>query len=154
MSRLSKTIMVSLRAEEAFTCFVEEINNWWPREYTWSQDGLEEIKMTPEKDGLCTEIGPHGFRCDWGRITIYSPYTHLAFKWQIGPQRAPEPNPEKASDVIVNFKQNSEGNTIIEFAHMNFEKHGSGAEEYHKAMDSEYGWDYILQRFKQYCETL
>jgi uncharacterized protein YndB with AHSA1/START domain len=152
MESISKVLVVEVDQDKAFNRFVHDLNEWWPKEYTWSQKNLVDIKMDPEKNGLCTELGPYNFRCDWGRVTTYEPPLHLSLKWQISSQRIPEPDPEKASDIIVNFKENADGNTIVEFTHMNFQKHGYGAEDYQKAMDSEQGWDYILDRYKSYCE--
>src|SRR5690606_7470152 len=60
------SVTVPLDAHAAFHVFVDDLNAWWPRELTWSGDALERITIDPRVDGLCTEIGPHGYRCDWG----------------------------------------------------------------------------------------
>ena len=62
---------------------MNELNEWWPKEYTWSQDKLKEIRINGQKDGLCTEIGPYGFRCDWGRVTELTENEKIKLKWQI-----------------------------------------------------------------------
>ena len=72
-------------------------------------------------------------------------------KWQIGPQREPIPNPKKASDLKVSFVPNG-NSTTFEFEHFNFKNHGEGSGNYRDMMDSEQGWDYILNNFKKYCE--
>jgi hypothetical protein len=149
MTTIFKELELELPSEKAIEKFVKELNEWWPKEYTWSQDTLEEIKIDVRKDGLCTEIGPHGFRCDWGRITELSDDT-IELKWQIGPKREPVPNPDKASDLKICFVRNG-SSTILKLEHYNFEKHGPGWEEYRSMMDSEKGWDYILQKFAEYC---
>lgn len=61
---ISKKIVVGINVDTAFKKFTKELNQWWPKEYTWSQDTLEEIYIDVKEQGLCTEIGPHGFRCD------------------------------------------------------------------------------------------
>jgi len=131
--------------------FVNELNNWWPPEYTWSQEQLQEIRIDGRKDGLCTEIGPHGFRCDWGRVTELTEGKSIAFKWQISPKREPIPNPDKASDIRVEFVSENDL-TRMTFEHFNFDKHGEGADEYRQMLDTEYGWTYILDRYQKYCE--
>ncbi len=151
MEKVKKTITVPITKEKAFNAFVNQFNAWWPKEYTWSQHHLKEIKIDAKKNGLCTEIGPFGFRCDWGRVTEVEENKKITFKWQISPQRVPEPNPDKASEITVSFQENS-GTTSIELEHAHFENHGEGAEEYQQAMNSEYGWDYILQRYTVFCE--
>ena len=69
MEKITKELEVGIAKDKAFRKFLSELNEWWPKEYTWSQDKLKEIRINRQKDGLCTEIGPCGFRCDWGRVT-------------------------------------------------------------------------------------
>jgi uncharacterized protein YndB with AHSA1/START domain len=152
MAPLVKRINIKISHEQAFKKFVIELLNWWPREYTWSQNKLVEIKIDPRKDGLCTEIGPYDFRCDWGRVTKIEENKKLEFKWQIGPKREPVPDPEHASDIKIQFEKDTDLYTALIFEHANFQNHGEGADEYQKAMASKQGWEYILNKFKTYCE--
>jgi uncharacterized protein YndB with AHSA1/START domain len=153
MEKVTKTITVLMSKEKAFDKFVNHLNEWWPKEYTWSQEHLVEIKIDPKKDGLCTEIGPFGFRCDWGRVMAIEPNEKIKLKWQISPKRVPEPNPDKASSVTINFIEIL-GVTALAFEHADFENHGEGAKEYQQAMDSEQGWDYILKQYVEFCKKL
>ena len=132
--------------ERAFAAFAEGLGDWWPPEYTWSQGVLEEIGIEGREGGLCFERGPHGFRCDWGRVLAYEPGARVVFSWQISPTRVPEPDPERASEVEVRFAAAEEG-TRVELEHRAFERHGEGAEGYEAAMASEQGWPYILERY-------
>ncbi|MBK6266725.1 SRPBCC domain-containing protein [Marivirga sp. S37H4] len=152
MDGISKKLTVEINAKKAFRKFVHEFNQWWPKEYTWSQDFLREIKIDPKIDGLCTEIGPYGFRIDWGRVTNLTENESIEFKWQISPKREPIPNPDAASDIKINFTQQNGSATSIEFEHYNFRNHADGGKEYQEMMDSEYGWDYILGQFINYCK--
>lgn len=151
MKSITKNIDLSIPAHLAFQKFVIDFNYWWPKEYTWSQDKLEEIRIDGKVNGLCTEIGPHGFRSDWGRVTEFRQGQYLEMKWQISPNREPVPNPDHASDLKISFRKNGDG-TVVEFEHANFENHGDGAEKYRQMMDSEMGWDYILKAYQTYCE--
>jgi hypothetical protein len=63
-------VSVDAPPERAFEVFTEGLGSWWPREYTWSREVLEEIVIEPREGGLCYERGPHGFRCDWGRARL------------------------------------------------------------------------------------
>lgn len=151
MEKITKRFKIKIPSEVAFQKFVYELNEWWPKEYTWSQDKLKEIKIDGRKDGLCTEIGPNGFRCDWGIVTEFTVNEKISLKWQISPKREPIPDPDKASDLNVGFLQEG-SSTVIEFEHLNFDNHGEGSEDYRRMMDSEHGWDYILRNYKKYCE--
>jgi Domain of unknown function (DUF4394) len=64
----SAGVTVNLAPEQAFDLFARRLGAWWPPEYSWSQDVLDEIGIEPHEGGMCFERGPHGFRCDWGRV--------------------------------------------------------------------------------------
>ncbi|ETZ23030.1 SRPBCC family protein [Pedobacter sp. V48] len=152
MNILTKTIKVKLPQEHVFNLFLSNINDWWPNTYTWSKEVLKEIKIEPFIGGLCTETGPHGFRCDWGRVADLIAPGRIHLKWQISPQRIPEPDPAKASDLEISFRQTSEAETTIELQHFNFENHGKGAQEYYERMNSVQGWELILHEFTTWLD--
>lgn len=54
-NNIRRTITTGIPAQQAYTKFVNELNSWWPREYTWSQDQLQEISMDARENGLCSE---------------------------------------------------------------------------------------------------
>lgn len=153
MNEIVQNITVKANKKTAFHKFVNAFNEWWPKAYTWSQDKLEAIRIEPKVNGLCTETGPHGFRCDWGRVLDITENQSIHFKWQISPQREPVPDPDRASDVLVIFSEAEGSATQVELVHRNFQNHGDGADKYRKMMDSEYGWAYILEQYKAYCEN-
>ena len=142
------SVIASTPPDRAFALFTGKLGEWWPREYTWSRDKLEELGMEPRKGGLCFERGPLGFRCDWGRVIVWEPPSRLVFLWQIGPTRAPEPDPDRASEVEVRFIPHDDG-TFVELVHRAFERHGEGADAYRAGMGSPQGWRYLLERFAE-----
>lgn len=152
MNTITRELKINLKPETTYTNFVNQIREWWPMEYTWSQDKLETFTIDEKVDGLCTETGPFGFRCDWGRVTEVNPGKSISFTWQISPKREPVPDPEQASLVKVGVTDSGNGECTLKFSHENFENHGKDADEYQAAMDSEQGWNYILQCFKKFCE--
>ncbi len=141
------TLTVSLPRSDAFALFAQRLAEWWPREYTWSRSVLEYIGIEARPDGLCYERGPHGFRCDWGRVLAWEPPGRLVFAWQIGPRREPEPDPARASTVELRFDAEGDGRTRVTLEHRDFDSHGEEAEAYRRALASEQGWPYILSRY-------
>ena len=129
-----------------FDVFALAMAQWWPPEYTWSGAPLEWIGMEPRVGGPCFERGPHGFRCDWGRVLLWQPPRRLVFTWQIGPTRVPEPDPERSSEVEVTFHP-EEGGTRVELEHRHVSRHGEGGDAYRAAMGSPEGWSLILERY-------
>ena len=45
MEGITKKLKIEISSDIAFQKFVNEMNEWWPKEYTWSQDKLKEIKI-------------------------------------------------------------------------------------------------------------
>jgi uncharacterized protein YndB with AHSA1/START domain len=146
-SSLEHSVSVELPLEAAFARFVDDLNEWWPREYTWSGDALEQIGIELKEGGMCFERGPDGFRVDWGRVTELDPPTRLAFTWQVGPHREPVPDESRASEVEVTFVSDDEGRTRVSLEHRGFERHGDEGGGYCAAMASDQGWPYILGRY-------
>jgi uncharacterized protein YndB with AHSA1/START domain len=144
---MTHEITVPFPPERAFAVFCEGMTSWWPPEYTWAQKTLEEIAIEPREGGHCYERGPHGFRCDWGRVVTCEPPGRIAFTWQITAQRVPQPDPAKASLVEVRFAPDGENGTRVQVAHRHFSRHGEGAKDYEAAMRSPQGWPLLLERF-------
>jgi uncharacterized protein YndB with AHSA1/START domain len=140
-------VSIALPAARVFERFARELGDWWPHEYTWSQDVLHDIGIEPRLDGLCFEIGPHGFRCDWGRVLEWEPPSRLRLAWQISPRREPVPDPNQASSVTVSFATDAPRRTRVMLVHEAFERHGADGPSYRAAMASPQGWPLILQRF-------
>jgi uncharacterized protein YndB with AHSA1/START domain len=144
---IRRTVEVPIPPERAFVLFTEEMDSWWPREYTWAGDVLDTIGIEPRAGGHCYELGPHGFALDWGRVLVWQPPRELVFTWQISPKRVPEPNPARASEIEVRFEPAGEGATRVHLEHRAFDRHGPGAAEYRAGMSAAKGWDYILERY-------
>jgi uncharacterized protein YndB with AHSA1/START domain len=141
------SLTVDLPSERAFTFFTGNLSLWWPREYTWGRAVVVELGIEPRAGGLCFERGPHGFRCDWGRVLAWQPPRLLTFAWQISPRREPEPDPAKASTIEVTFRADTPARTTVMLEHRDFERHGDGAAAYRAAMASPQGWPWILDRY-------
>jgi uncharacterized protein YndB with AHSA1/START domain len=143
---IHRSVTVGVPVEQAFAAFAD-LARWWPREYTWAGDTLEDIGIDPREDGFCFERGPHGFTCHWGRVLAWDPPTRLVFAWQIAPDRAPEPNPAKASEVEVRFHPSDPTSTRVDLEHRAFPRHGDAADTYRQALASPQGWPLILARY-------
>jgi uncharacterized protein YndB with AHSA1/START domain len=116
-NRIRHSVVVDLPPEAAFARFTERIGEWWPAEYTWSGDVLQEIGIEARAGGMCFERGPHGFWCDWGRVLELVPPRELSFTWQIGPSLEPVPDERRASEVEVHFEAVSDRSRRVDLEH-------------------------------------
>ena len=152
--KITIAIKIKNNKKIAFDSFVNKFNKWWPEEYTWSGNVLEIINIEPKVNGKCYEIGPNHFRYDWGRVLKFEHPNKIVFTWQISPSRVPEPNPDKVSEIKIEFITINKSFTRTEFEHKCFSKHGDGWENYLETLKSEQGWPYILDKFKMFCENV
>lgn len=56
MDRITKSLKIAVSSEMAFQKFVNELNEWWPKEYTWSQDKLEKIEIDGRKTDYALKL--------------------------------------------------------------------------------------------------
>jgi uncharacterized protein YndB with AHSA1/START domain len=141
------SVVVPLDRQGAFDLFARRIGDWWPAKLTWSGDALVSFEIEPRQGGHCVERGPFGFSLDWGRVTTWQPPERLAFTWQIGPDRTPQPDPERASEVEVTFVGADAARSTVSLDHRALERHGDGAEAYRAGMSGPQGWTFILDRY-------
>jgi uncharacterized protein YndB with AHSA1/START domain len=142
---VSATAELPIAPEQAFRLFTNGLGSWWPREFSWSQDVLDEIGMETLEGGFLYETGPYGLRLDWGRVLAWEPPGRLVFSWQISPERVPEPNPARASEVEVRFEPSGAGCRLV-LLHRGFERHGENGSGYAEMMRTQ-GWPFALERF-------
>lgn len=136
----------------AFDAFTSRLGEWWVREFSWSgPDRLQAIGIEPRPGGMAYEIGPHGFRMDWGRVLYWEPPHRLVLSWHIAPDRVPEPDPAQASELEVRFHPRRDG-TVVDLEHRHFERHGPDAAGYRRAMTE--GWQDMLQRYSETCRSV
>ena len=143
---IRQAVTVPVLADRAFSAFAD-LARWWPHEYTWAANTLEDIGSEPREGGHCFERGPYGFTCHWGRVLAWEPPDRLVLAWQIAPDRVPEPDPAKASEVEVRFQPAGTPGTQVELEDRAFARHGETGATYRQAMASAEGWPLLLDRY-------
>lgn len=144
---ITTAITVTGSPEDAFAMFFDRFADWWPQEFSWSQDVLESVVVDARPGGKATEFGPDGFRIDWGTVREVERPTRALISWQISPRREPVPDQRRASEVEVRFAEEG-GRTRVEVIHRGFARHGDGADDY-RAMMADQGWPLALDRYVQ-----
>jgi uncharacterized protein YndB with AHSA1/START domain len=144
---LRANVSVDLPPEPAFALFTDGMTEWWPREFSWSQDRLEKMAIEPREGGFAYERGPNGFTVHWGRVITCDVPQRIVFTWQIAADRSPQPDPERASEVEVVFTGSEAGGTDVALEHRGWERHGEGAREYRDGFEAAGAWPRALESF-------
>jgi uncharacterized protein YndB with AHSA1/START domain len=147
MEPVRASASVGLSPERAFRLFTEGMTQWWPREFSWSQDRLEQMAIEPCEGGFAYEQGPYGFTIHWGRVLTCEVPQRIVFTWQIAADRSPQPDPAKASEVEVVFTGSPEDGTDVTLEHRGWERHGDGAQEYRDGFEAAGAWPRALEGF-------
>ncbi len=140
-------VTVETTPGDAFAAFTDGIGTWWPPEFTWSGQLLERLVIEPRSGGFCYELGSGGMRLDWGRVAAWEPPQRLSFSWQVGPDRVPEVNPARASQVDVRFEAVGLDRTRVILVHDGWERHGDGGEAYREQFDAARAWPRMLEAY-------
>jgi uncharacterized protein YndB with AHSA1/START domain len=149
---IRRTISVAAPRARAFRVFVERMAEWWPREYTWGQDDVADVRVEPRQGGSWFEVRRDGGEALWGVVLEWDPPERVALSWRIRPDRTPETDPARASHIDVRFFEDVPGETRVEFTHDGFARHGAGAAEYRAGMAAPEGWTLILARYEEKAE--
>jgi uncharacterized protein YndB with AHSA1/START domain len=80
-------------------------------------------------------------------VLVWEPPGRLVLAWQIAPDRAPEPNPARASEVEVRFVPQGPPGTRVELEHRGLSRHGADGDAYREALGSPDGWPLMLDRY-------
>ncbi len=103
MNVVETEIIIVQEKDVVFDVFFRHLTDWWPKDYTWSKSAVKKLEIERRVNGLCKEIGPFNFRCDWGRVLDIRENEYLELLWQIDSNRVPEPNPDKGSKIRITF---------------------------------------------------
>ena len=141
------SVTIDAPPADAFAGFTDGMGTWWPRAFTWSGELLERIGIEGRMGGFCFEIGANGMRLDWGRVSAWEPPGRLAFTWQIGPDRVPQPNPSQASEVEVTFAAARDDRTTVSVEHRGWERLGAGGADYREQLAGSGTWETILAAY-------
>ena len=138
---------VDVPPERAFQVFVDEIDRWWPRDYTWATGDLAAMVIEPKMGGRAYERDKSGNERVWGKVLSIDRPHHIVVSWQISPERTPEDSEATASRLDVRFSPLDGGRTNVLLVHRDFFRHPGDWEKYRNEMAGKKGWPMIISAF-------
>ena len=138
---ISKTVMVPITPERAFSLFTDGMATWWPTARfsvaMYRDATVRNVVIEPGEGGAIYEIAEDGERAEWGHVTRWEPPHRLGMQWY------PGVGMEEASTVVVSFHAERSGTRVV-LTHTGLDRRPNGNE-----MIARYtsGWDTVLAPF-------
>jgi hypothetical protein len=142
-----KTVTVKASAEHAFDVFTAGFDRWWPRSHHIGKSPMVRGVIEGRMGGRCYSEQADGTDCEWAQVTSWEPPRRFVLAWKITPAWQYETDLAKSSEVEVTFTPLGDGSTRVDLEHRNFARAGAGWEAMRTAVNSEGGWNGLLQLF-------
>ena len=141
-----KSVLVNASQSKAFDVFTGGHGTWWPKETHYLGEQIpESVMLEPHVGGRWYQRSEDGVECDWGKVLVWDRPNKIVIAWQIGANWNSDPN--KSSEVEIQFVAESPNSTRVELEHRLIEQHGPEAESIQRAVASDAGWSGLLRRF-------
>lgn len=142
-----RSITVPIGQTQAFDLFTQRLGDFKPAEHNLLSSPIVETVLEPYVDGWIVDRGEDGSECRWGRVLQFDRPTRVAFSWNIGPTWTIETDPERVSEVDINFVAAEGNSTRVEIEHRRIDRHGPGWESVRDGIAGDQGWPLYLQRY-------
>ncbi|HEX5369688.1 MAG TPA: SRPBCC family protein [Dehalococcoidia bacterium] len=140
-------VVVQTSLERAFHTFTHEFDRIKPREHNLLTVPIAARVFEPHTGGRIYDRGVDGSVCQWARVLAYEPPHRVVFSWDIGLNWQIESDPQKSSEVEVQFTAEAPDRTRVELVHRNLDRHGPGWESMRDGVGADHGWPLYLQRY-------
>ena len=142
-----KSVTVKANAERAFRVFTGDFDRWWPRTHHIGKSPMTKGIVEGKIGGRCYNLQEDGTECDWGQVLVWQPPHRLVLAWQITHEWGYQPDLAQSSEVEIRFTPTADGGTRVDLEHRHLERHGAGGATVRTAVDSDGGWDSLLNLY-------
>ncbi len=145
--RVVKAVTVDLPIHRAFSLFTD-MGRWWPIQthHLAESPGVIAV-LEPGVGGRWFERMADGSECEWGRVKVWDPPHHILLTWQVSAGWRYVADPNKVSEVEVQFIEENPGRTRVEFAHQHLERYGNQTERMRTVLERPTGAGDVLRAY-------
>jgi uncharacterized protein YndB with AHSA1/START domain len=143
-------VTVPLPLDRAFALFTDGYNSWWPSSHHIGQAEMAEAVLEARPGGRYYERGVDGSECEWGKVLACEPPYRIVVAWQItadGDAWVYDPDMTHASEFEATFREQPDGQTLVELEHRHIGRHGAGAAEIRRGISGPGGWPGCLENY-------
>ena len=146
-----KRVIVNATRERAFRVFTAGIDRWWPREHHIGKSPLKRAILEEQAGGRWYSVSEDGSECDVGKVLSWEPPRRVLLAWQITADW--QFDPAFVTEVEVTFTAQGPNQTRVDLEHRDLERYGEKSAAFRKTIDSERGWEKIVEQFKDSAES-
>src|SRR5215472_13436957 len=144
-----KELIVEASKTAAFHVFTAEFGRWWPLvTHHIGSKSAETAIIEPFVNGRWYERAKDGTECEWGRVLVWDPPSHIVLSWNISSSWRFDVS--LLTEVDVKFEMIGSERTRVVLEHRHLDRYGSDAEKMRTTFDSEGGWTGILQHYQKH----
>jgi uncharacterized protein YndB with AHSA1/START domain len=147
LTTVTRSILVEAPIDIAFSVFTEQFDRIKPREHNLLDAEIAETAFERRVGGDVYDRGVDGAVCRWARVLAYEPPRRLVISWDISPRWQLETDPERTSEVEVQFVAEGEDRTRVRLEHRHLDRHGDGWDALRDGIGGDEGWPLYLNRF-------
>ncbi|MFC7406337.1 SRPBCC family protein [Georgenia alba] len=140
-------VVVDVPADRAFAVFTERFDQIKPREHNLLASPVVETVFETFVGGSVYDRAEDGTTCAWARVLVFEPPHRFVLSWDISPQWRVETDPDRCSEVEVQFIPDGPSRTLVALEHRHLDRHGPGWEAERDSVDGDQGWPIYLARF-------
>jgi len=149
---VNKVITVNAPQRRAFDVFTSQMDKWWPRTHHIGAAPFKHSAIEPRVGGRWYVEHEDGSTSVPGIVKVWDPPHRLVHSWDIN--AAWKHDTTVSSEVEVRFIAEGPNRTRVELEHRNFERMGEeGGRAMREAVNSDGGWNGILDMFRKVAET-
>jgi uncharacterized protein YndB with AHSA1/START domain len=147
VTTVSHSIVVDAPIEIAFSVFTEQFDQIKPREHNLLETDIAESVFERRVGGHIYDRGVDGSECRWARVLEYEPPRRVVISWDISPHWQIETDPERTSEVEIEFVPEGEDRTRVRLEHRHLDRHGDDWDSLRDTLAGSDGWPLDLNRF-------
>lgn len=149
---IRKVVTVQAPPAVAWRVFTEKMSTWWPLDsYKIGRARAVDAVIEPRVGGRWYELGEDGSTCDWGRVLLWEPHSHLVLSWDINADF--QYDPDLKTELELRFIPDGQSCTRVELEHRHLDRYGTRRDEMRRIYDTEGDWGRLLQSFARTAET-
>lgn len=147
LTTVTQSVVVAAPAEVAFRVFTEQFDRIKPREHNLLDVEIAETVFEPRVGGHVYDRGVDGSECRWARVLRYEPPWRVVISWDISPRWQLETDPERTSEVEIEFIPEEPNRTRVRLEHRYLDRHGDEWHALGRAIGGGEGWPLYMDRF-------